>query len=66
MSDIIAESLLYQNVMESLHSAGELINMNQNALERLKRPRRSIIVSIPVYMDDGNITVFRGYRVQHN
>lgn len=66
MSDIIAESLLYQNVMESLHSAGELININQNALERLKRPRRSIIVSIPVYMDDGNITVFRGYRVQHN
>lgn len=66
MSDIIEESLLYQNVLESLHSAGELINMNQNALERLKRPRRSIIVSIPVYMDDGNITVFRGYRVQHN
>lgn len=66
MSDIISESHIYQNVLKSLISAGELINMNQNALERLKKPRRSIIVSIPVYMDDGNITVFNGYRVQHN
>lgn len=66
MADLVTESHLYQNVMKSLYAAGELINMNQNALERLKVPRRSIVVSIPVRMDDGNIKIFRGYRVQHN
>jgi glutamate dehydrogenase/leucine dehydrogenase len=32
----------------------------------LKTPKRQLIVSIPVRMDDGRIKVFEGYRVQHN
>ncbi|MGH7258547.1 MAG: Glu/Leu/Phe/Val family dehydrogenase, partial [Nitrospiraceae bacterium] len=34
--------------------------------ERLKLPQRSLIVSIPVRMDDGHVEVFTGYRVQHD
>ncbi|MEO6984051.1 MAG: Glu/Leu/Phe/Val dehydrogenase [Paralcaligenes sp.] len=35
-------------------------------LETLKRPKRILIVDIPVELDNGTITHFEGYRVQHN
>jgi glutamate dehydrogenase (NAD(P)+) len=65
-TDEITSSELYQNVLKTLNEAGQLININRNALERLKLPRRSMIVSVPVRMDDDSIRVFKGYRVQHN
>ncbi|MCL2658407.1 MAG: Glu/Leu/Phe/Val dehydrogenase [Betaproteobacteria bacterium] len=34
--------------------------------ETLRRPKRALIVDIPVEMDDGRIVHFEGYRVQHN
>ena len=34
--------------------------------ERLKYPKRSMSVSVPVRMDDGHVHVFGGYRVQHH
>src|SRR4029079_14204281 len=34
--------------------------------ERLKFPKRALIVSVPIRLDDGSIRVFEGYRVQHN
>jgi len=35
-------------------------------IETLKRPKRILIVDIPVRMDDGSIRHFEGYRVHHN
>jgi glutamate dehydrogenase (NAD(P)+) len=35
-------------------------------IERLMVPKRSMIVSVPVRMDDGRTEVFIGYRVQHS
>lgn len=57
---------LYKNTMKNLENAGRLINLNRNVFERLKMPRRCLIFSIPVKMDDGKVKVFPGYRVQHN
>lgn len=34
--------------------------------ETLKRPKRSLIVDIPIEMDDGRIAHFEGFRVQHS
>jgi glutamate dehydrogenase (NAD(P)+) len=34
--------------------------------ESLKRPKRALIVDVPIEMDDGSIRHFEGYRVQHN
>ena len=34
--------------------------------ERLKFPKRSLIVSLPIHLDDGSTKVFSGYRVQHH
>ena len=34
--------------------------------ETLKRPKRALIVDVPIEMDDGRIAHYEGYRVQHN
>ncbi|XAH24591.1 Glu/Leu/Phe/Val dehydrogenase [Xylophilus sp. GW821-FHT01B05] len=35
-------------------------------VETLKRPKRTLIVDVPIEMDDGTVRHFEGYRVQHN
>lgn len=35
-------------------------------IDTLKRPKRCLIVDVPIVMDDGSIQHFEGYRVQHN
>ena len=35
-------------------------------VETLKRPKRILIVDVPIQLDDGSIAHFEGYRVQHN
>jgi glutamate dehydrogenase (NAD(P)+) len=34
--------------------------------ETLKRPKRTLIVDIPIEMDDGSVRHFEGFRVQHS
>lgn len=34
--------------------------------ETLKRPKRSLVVDVPIEMDDGTIRHFEGFRVQHS
>lgn len=35
-------------------------------VETLKRPKRILIVDVPIEMDNGTVAHFEGYRVQHN
>ena len=46
--------------------AAETMDLDHNLRERLKLPQRSLIVSLPVRMDDGRVEVYTGYRVQHD
>ena len=46
--------------------AADLLRLERGLREVLRTPKRQLIVSIPVRMDDGCIKVFEGYRVQHN
>ncbi|GIL18307.1 MAG: glutamate dehydrogenase [Oligoflexia bacterium] len=57
---------LFQNAMQSVEEAGKIINADPNIINRLKKPKRCIIVSVPVRMDDSTVKVFSGYRVQYN
>ncbi|WP_279164934.1 Glu/Leu/Phe/Val family dehydrogenase [Thermus scotoductus] len=34
--------------------------------ESLKRPKRILIVDVPIHLDDGTVAYFEGYRVHHN
>ena len=35
-------------------------------IETLRRPKRCLVVDVPIEMDDGSVTHFEGFRVQHN
>lgn len=57
---------LFKNALASIEEAAAIINCDKNVLERLKKPKRCIAVSVPVRMDDYSVKVFTGYRVQYN
>jgi len=42
------------------------LGMSESERERLKAPKRSLVVAVPVRMDDGTLRVYSGYRVQHH
>lgn len=66
MMDKLIEGHLYQNTLKQLNEAAGVMKLDPNIHERLKKPKRAIIVSIPTRMDDGSVKVFDGYRVQHS
>ena len=43
-----------------------LLEIGPNDRDRLKYPKRSLTVAVPVRMDDGRVEVFSGFRVQHH
>ena len=53
-------------VQQQFDQAADLLRLPKDLAEVLKRPKRQLIVSIPILMDDGTVKVFEGYRVQHN
>lgn len=64
--EALTSGALYQNTMKIVEDAGKLVSLSPNVIERLRYPRRTLIVAVPVKMDDGRVKVFPGYRVQHN
>lgn len=57
---------LFKNTLQTIDQAAKIINCDPNIMERLRKPRRCITVSVPVRMDDQSVKVFTGYRVQYN
>jgi glutamate dehydrogenase len=66
LAPIVATPNPYEAVLKLLQIAGEKLKLEPGIHEVLKRPMRTIIVNIPVTMDDGSTRVFTGYRVQYN
>ena len=52
--------------MRQFDIAAEKLQLEPGLREILRRPRRALILSLPVKMDDGTIRVFEGFRVQHS
>ncbi len=44
----------------------EKMGLDRNIRKYLKRIERSLIVSIPIIMDNGDLEIFEGYRVHHS
>jgi len=57
---------LWQEVLRDLDEVAESIHLNPGIHAILREPKRTLIVSVPIRMDDGTIRVFKGFRVQHN
>jgi len=53
-------------MMSRFDDAAKLLELDPDLYKVLRVPNREITIYIPVYMEDGRIEVFTGYRVQHN
>jgi glutamate dehydrogenase/leucine dehydrogenase len=56
----------FKGVMQQLNKTFDLMKIQSDEFEILRKPDRIIEVSLPVLMDNGKIKVFTGYRVQYN
>ena len=57
---------LYRTAVAQFDQAVPHADIPDDVAERLRYPERSIIVGVPVRLDDGRRSVFPGYRVQHS
>ncbi len=70
MSKAIVSSLydsdVFRMACRQFDKAADAINLPDAIRDRTKYPRRCLAVALPVKREDGSVTVFEGYRVQHN
>lgn len=60
------ESEMYHEAVGQFDRVAELINLDENIRERLRRPQRSTIVTFPFRRDEyADVDTLYGYRVQH-
>jgi glutamate dehydrogenase (NAD(P)+) len=60
------ETPLFHTALAQFEQAVPHAQIGDETVERLSVPERSLIVAVPVRLDDGRRTVFPGYRVQHS
>src|SRR5882757_6512257 len=70
MSKVIISTLynsdVFKQACRQFDQAADAINLPDAIRDRTKYPRRCLAVSLPVRRMDGSVTIFEGYRVQHN
>src|SRR5262245_46081242 len=59
-------SPVFRMACQQLEKVAEVIDIDPGVLERLSQPKRALMVSVPINMDDGHTENFIGYRVQHS
>lgn len=57
---------LFSDASSRLEKALKYVSISEDAIERLKYPKTSLTVSIPVRMDDNSLRIFQGYRVRYD
>ncbi len=57
---------IFGAMLEEFNVAARIINLEPAVWNILTHPKRQVMVSCPVQMDNGEIEVFTGYRVQYN
>ncbi|OGL02836.1 MAG: glutamate dehydrogenase [Candidatus Rokubacteria bacterium RIFCSPHIGHO2_12_FULL_73_22] len=60
------DSHLLRTALAQLDRTALRLNLEPDIHERLRYPRRALVVSVPVLMDSGKTEVFQGYRVHHS
>jgi glutamate dehydrogenase (NAD(P)+) len=56
----------FELAREQLRRVAETFDIDANLVSVLQECKKSVIVSIPVTLDDGTVHAFQGYRVTHN
>ena len=60
------DSPTYQMATEQLRTVAAHVDIDPGVLTRLAQPKRSMIVSVPIRRDSGEVQNFLGFRVQHS
>jgi glutamate dehydrogenase (NAD(P)+) len=60
------EQNLYESTMARFDRAARLLDIDRGLYKIIQYPMREVTVYLPVLMDNGQIEVFTGYRVQHS
>lgn len=63
---MVSNTSFLSYVTRQFEEAAQIIGLSQDLCDVLKKPERTIIISLPCKMDNGELKVFTGYRVQHN
>src|SRR5262245_17325412 len=61
-----ANGWIFGAMLQEFDEAARILNLEPGIWKILTHPKRQITVSCPVQMDNGEIEVFTGYRVQYN
>jgi len=56
----------YKNTLNNLQKSATIMKLDPEVLEVLSHPQKTLIVSLPIRMDDGTLKVFEGFRIQHS
>ena len=64
--DLEGGNAVFSAMLQEFDGAARLLELPRGLWKVLTSPKRQIIVSCPVQMDNGEIEVFTGYRVQYN
>lgn len=57
---------MLENVMRQFNKAADCIDLNVHIRKILEVTNTELLVHFPVRMDNGDVAIFKGYRVQHN
>ena len=57
---------LKESALRQLDAAAKALSLDPGMHRFLRMPERTLIVAVPVQMEEGKLEVFTGYRVQHN
>jgi len=60
------EKNFFQEVLQTLENARPHLDIPEAVYRRMRIPRRSLIVSVPVEMDNGETVYYTGYRVHYD
>ena len=57
---------VWRMACQQFDAVADHLDMPEGDRDRMKYPKRSMTVAVPVHMDDGGTRLFTGYRVQHH
>lgn len=56
----------WAHVASLIEEAGHLLGLDEGMIKRIITPERIVEVAIPVRLDDDSVTMFTGWRIQHD
>jgi len=64
--NLVTEANPYELAMQNFEMAADALGLKDDIRAMVRAPERVLAVTVPVRMDNGRVTCFEGYRVQHN